>query len=455
MNKTRERIKNILICVLLLGMVYLTYLVWFFDSPFGNVGLSGIFGNEEENYMIYQGTGSDTESFGIRPVGVFIRDEKGGRGAIHESGAAESLYRALRDDIAEIMGKTASAASCSEEEWSTVLLSKGVFLDYSGNVPVESLCLWFGRERRDVGVCARYFMFSAAEKNVTVYAKNSKNGEIEKYVSNYPSDELLKRLENLTAVKAATLAVEREEDDFRAVENEMLIMENRAKLPQVSAKNAFETFREETTNTCLSAFRLRDGTTGTYSEQDGTVVYVADMVSLRITPDGVASYMDLRDAADETLGIGVEYEGDSPTLADKMETARILATTFATSLPGRGGIYVEDVISEKNRTEVVFGRTVNGVPVKMKDTSFFLKVQIENKMVKSAKVNLRYYESTLQTADIFPERIAAAAVNGGNKRRSLRLFYHDDGKDEVISPGWFVGQVSDKGGNNSDGMVES
>ena len=54
MNKTRERIKNVLICVLLLSMVYLTYLVWFFDSPFGKLTFAGLFGNEEENYMIYQ-----------------------------------------------------------------------------------------------------------------------------------------------------------------------------------------------------------------------------------------------------------------------------------------------------------------------------------------------------------------------------------------------------------------
>ena len=455
MNKTRERIKNILICVLLLGMVYLTYLVWFFDSPFGEVGFSGIFGDEEENYMIYEGTGSDMENFGIRPMGVFLRDGAGGRGAIYENGAAESLYRAVRDDIAEIMGRTTTSSFVQEKEWTSALLSKGVFLDYSGNIPIESLCLWFGREKEEKGTCARYFMFSAEEKNVTVYAKNGKDGNIVRYASSYPSEELLKSIESLTAVKPATLAAEREEDDFRAVENEMIIMENRAKPSRVSVKNAFETFREETTNACLSAFKLRDGTSGTYSEKDGTVVYVADMVSLRITPDGIVSYTDTRDTADETLGLEVEFDGESPTLADRTETARILATTLAASLPGKGSIYIEDVIPGKNKVDVVFGRTVNGVPVKMKDTSYFMKVQIENKMVKSAKVNLRYYDSTLQTADIFPEQIAAAAVKGKGEKGGLRLFYRDEGESELISPEWFVGQVSDEGGSNKDGMVES
>ncbi len=455
MNKTRERIKNVLICVLLLGMVYLTYLVWFFDSPFGKVKFLDFFSDEEESYMIYEGTGSDAENFGIRPVGVFIRDEAGSRGAIYESGASDILYRALRDEVAEVMGKTSAPAVSSEKEWDLALLSNGVMFDYSGNIPVEALRMWLGRAGDEKGICARFFMFSASGKNITVYTKNTKNGEINKYTSNHSSREFMEKAEALTDAKTASLAVEREEKDFLAVAGETIIMENRAKMPVISVVNVFDSFKTEITNACLGTFKLRDSTSGMYSEQDGTTVYIADMVTLKISPDGVAFYNDGREFADETLGIEVEYEGESPTLAETVETARKLATTLASALPGRGGIYIEDVLEDREKVEVVFGRTVNGVPVKMKNTSYFMRVQIADGMVKSARANLRCYESTSQTTDIFTERIAAAAISGSGELGSLRLFYNDSGEAQNISPEWFVGQVTYEEGRNEDGMVKS
>lgn len=455
MNKTRERIKNVLICVLLLGMVYLTYQVWFFDSPFGEMKFLDFFGNEKESYMIYEGTGSDTESFGIRPVGVFIRDEKGGRGAIYESGASDMLYRALREELAVIMGKTSDAFPASEKEWRSALLANGVLLDYSGNIPMESLRMWFGREDDETGISARYFMFSADGKNVVVYVKDTRSGEISKYTTGYSSQSLMEKTKALTAVKTAYLAVEREEKDFLSVSGETIIMENRAKLPMVSVANAFETFRAETTNACLATFKLRDATSGMYSEQDGTAVYIADMVTLKISPDGVASYNDSREGADETLGIEVECEGETATLAEKVETARGLATALASALPGKGGIYIEDVLEAGEKVEVVFGRTVNGVPVKMKNTSYFMSVQISDGMVKSARANLRYYEPTSQTTDIFTERIAVAAISGRGEKGSLRLLYNDSGESQSISPEWFIGQMTYGEGRDEDGVVES
>lgn len=455
MNKTRERIKSVLICVLLLGMVYLTYLVWFFDSPFGNNSFAGLFVGEEENYVIYEGLGSDTDNFGIRPIGMLLQDGENNRGAIYESGAADSLYYSFRDEFAAVIGKTEGSTPVSEKEWQSALSEKCIFLDYSGNIPVESMRLWFGKESGSGNALARYFLFSLKDGYVSVYAKNSKTGETRKFRSAYPSKNLLNKMKTITVVKKADFAMERSEDEFRTIEGETLVMENRAKPSLISGRNALETFRTETTNACLAAFKLRDGTVRTYAEQDGTAVYIADMVTLKISPDGIVTYTDSRDNADDTLGIEVQYEGVSPTLAERTETARILATTIASSLPGRGGLYVEDIVAEKDKVEVVFGRTVNGIPVNMKNTSYFIRVQIENKMVKSAKLNLRYYESTSQMVDVFSERIAAAAMMGKGLSGSLRLFYCDEGDGESISPKWYSGQASDKGGNSTDGMVES
>ena len=51
MNSTREKLKTVLICLLLIGMVYLTYSVWFFDSPFGKIRIENLLDVSGENYV--------------------------------------------------------------------------------------------------------------------------------------------------------------------------------------------------------------------------------------------------------------------------------------------------------------------------------------------------------------------------------------------------------------------
>lgn len=454
MNETKERIKTVLICVLIAGVLYFTYAVWFFDSPFGSVNFGDLFGILNSGEVVGAGAGSDLEVFGIRPAGILVRDANGARGVVYNSSASDSVYRTLRNEISRVLGAIKSTQTTDEDAWTEALRGEGVFLDYYGNVPVETIKLWLGNVNGVSTVCGRYFMLSTEDKNVKLYVKNSDNDAVYEMTSASASDELKAVLEQVRA-EPAFFALESNEEDFRAISGETIVMaSNRPKNYAISAYNSYVTFGDSVRNTCLESFRLRDVTPSTYAEADGTEVYVADMVTLKISPDGIVSYSDTRDEVDETLGIGISFDGESPTLAEKTESARTLAANLAASLPGSGGIYLIDVAENGNNTEVVFGRHIGGIPINMKGTAYFARISITGKSVRAAKVNLRGYDISAQSTETLSERLAAAAINGSGKTGELSLRYADNG-DTTVSPSWFIGGVEkSRGEENGNELVE-
>ncbi len=453
MNPTNEKIKNVFICVLLAGMLYLTYSVWFFDSPFEAADTDGLFGISQNNPVSDAAEGKDLDVFGIRPLGVLVRNGEILRGAIYNSAKCDEIYKQLRKDIAGVMEGAKATETVDEAEWERALSEDGVFLDYYGNIPVEAMKLWLGGTAASGSACGRYYMFSTAEKNVTVYVKNSLTDAVYRISTSSNSEEFAKLLSGVSA-DPASLAVEREEEDFRALLKETIVVDGAIRLPAIAAHNLYENFRTSIEKVCLEAFGLYDVSPSTYSEADGTAVYIADMVTLKISPSGIATYSDPRGFADETLGLSVDSQGELPTLAEKVESARSLCESIAKPLPGSGGIYIMSIGEIGGRTEILFGRHVGGVPVNMNGSVCFARVEIKDSYIRSANVNFRGYDVTAQNTDVLSVRIAAAAVNGAKKTGDMRLCYNDDGA-EAISPVWFINEKAADGKEDGDELVES
>lgn len=449
MSTTKEKIKTLLICVLLLGMLYLAYSVWFFDSPFEMAELGDLFGIDVDIEMSETGAGADLEVYGIRPTALFMKNESNDRGAAYESAASDEEYRRLRDLAAKIFASGKEIKISDKAAWTLAISGNGLFLDYGGNVPVEAINLWLGNSFNESGICGRYFMLSTAQKNVIIYSKNSETGEVFVQETSFGAaslDELISK----TQLKEASLAVAREEENFRAVSDETIIATARAKLPVISAYNLYSAFSANVTEACLDVFRLRDVSPGTYSEADGTAVYIADMVTLKISPSGAVSYTDPREHTDETLGIEVSFDGEKPTFAEKTESARALVAALASKLPSSGGIYMINSAISGDMAEFTFERHIGGVPVQQQAGAYFARVSINGDVISAVRVNLRGYEVTAQSADVLPEQLVAAAISGSNMQGQMSLRYNDTGA-ETASPEWFTGV--DKEG--ADELVES
>ena len=438
MSSTKEKIKTILICLLLVGMVYLTYAVWFYDSPYGKISLKSLFDYSVQE-DVGEGENSDLDRFGIRPLAITVSDENGRRGAVNSSSMRDAIYNAVRPDIARCIKSANKLEEVSNAEWEEALLTGGVFMDYRADVPVSAIWMWLGSNLSGESLYGRYYIFSTEKRNITVYVKNAGSGKVYS-VQTDASSETLRDTISKTEGDKVYFALEREEKEFRAIMQEMVITENQTSLPILAAYNSVTNFSETTAASALEVFGLSDVAPTRYAEQDGSEVYIADRVTLKISPTGIMTYTDTREEADETLGLIVESDGDIPTLAEKTEAARALVAAFSANLPGEGGIYIAAVSEGAFGTEIIFGRHIDGVPVDMRETVYFANILIKGKSVRSAKFNLYAYDKTAKTSDAVPERIAAAAVLGGGKTGDVNLRYLDRGEDEV-SFAWYVGGI--------------
>ena len=453
---TKERIKSVFIGVLIVGVVYLTYSVWFYNSPFGELSLGKMF-NLSQDEVISETSGDDTDlnRFGIRPMSIVIRDDAGARGTIYKSADTDRIYNKLRDGLKKAITGAANATYADESEWSTALKNRGVLCDYFGNLPISAVAKWMSGEYRDeLSENGRYLLFSARDKNVVLYVKNAATGKISKHETSLPSQDLLSVMGTITAQKT-TLASEREEEDFRVVAPEVLIVEGRETPFALSAYNPLSTFAQDITASVLARFKLSGGSPNTYSEQDGTQVYVADMITLKMSPNGVVSYSDTRDEIDDTLGIGIDAEGETPTVAEATEGARSLVESIAAALPGSGGIYITEVAQSDTGYEIVLGRHVGGIPVEMANTAFFARVTTRRKSISSAVINIRSFDVGSTISDTMGERLAAAAMKGSGQSGELSLRYADTGSGTVFTA-WYTGRSdAPSSEEGSDGLVES
>ncbi len=438
MTSTREKIKNVLIGLLLVGMVYLTYAVWFYDSPFGEISLGSFFDISMQE-DVGEGENSDLDRFGIRPLAIAVSDERGRRGAVYSSGRSEEIYNAVRADVAQCVRKARELTEADSATWEEALSSSGVFMDYRADVPVSAIWMWLGATFSGDSPYGRYYLFSTEKRNVTIYIKNEGSGKIYSAQTDILS-ETLKATVSKTEGDAVSFAIDRSEEDFRSIMQETVIGDAQRDFPILSAYNPLASMASEMSAAALEAFGLSAASPTRYAEQDGTEVYIADRVTLKISPAGIATYTDTREEADEILGIPIESDAETPTLAEKTEAARQLAAKFAAKLPGEGGIYIASVNEGINGTEIIFGRHIDGIPVDMRETLYFSSVLIKGKSVRSAKFNLCGYDKTSKMSTPVPERLAAAAVRGGGKVGDINLRYRDTAQNE-ISFAWYIGGI--------------
>ncbi len=439
MNRTREKIKTVLICLLLVGMVYLTYSVWFFDSPLGEMRIESLFDVSGGNGLS-DGAGEDLSQFGIRPLSIAIREDGVLRAMLYDSAACDDAYTKLREGIGTAFRRGKEIRQADEKKWESAISKDGVLLDYSGNIPIEALKLWLGETNGGDAFCGRYFFFSTASRTIRVYIKNTDTKKVYEIETSALSDVIDGVLPSHGATPSE-LALLYEDEEFSSVYPEMIIPEASKTLGVVSSYNIYTAFGADTVNACLETFGMSNVASSNYSENDGTEVYIADMVTLKVSPTGIVSYSDLRDEADETLGIKINSENtDTLTFAEKCEGARNVVSSLAKKIAGTGGIYIIYAAENGENAEIVFGRHINGIPVDMKETSYFAKVIVKKNSIGEVRLNLTGYETMAQTKEILPARLAVAALKGKDGVYDLNLRYKDTAEAGVV-PSWFVGGI--------------
>lgn len=439
--RTKERIKNILIAVLLCGAVYLTYTTWYFDSP-ANVSVWQILFNPNASYM-NSGVGNNYNeniTDAIRPLSAAIKTDLGRLGAPYGAESVSLIYAKTSQLVSEALGSASMHTTVSAEEWESALKKHGVFYDYRGEVRVDSLSLWLntGRSIR-LSDAARYVFLCIDEESdkVFLYLKSPSNNRILRFNTALNINDALAPLSGIHG-NDSRFALELA-GDYKLISPETLITPNLPRPPMITGFSPIMQFTEDKLLDILKATGINSYVASRFSEPDGTRVFIEDMLTLRISPNGLLSFSDSRSSDETQLGITVQSAYNIPSDTEYIETSRMLCRKMFSTMPGTGSIYLIDFryLEEREEYVALLGISVDSIPLDMPDTAFFARVVFRGNKVSSAVFNMRYYETAAESATILPERLAIAAMLGSGQKGDLNLRYSDKGV-YPLSPSWHV-----------------
>lgn len=450
--KTKERIKNLLIIVLLCGAFYLTYATWYFDSPVSDLPLWQLIVNPGAYGTggFLAGGNEGDHIYAIRPLAAAVKTDSGRFGAPYGNAITSIVYDKTSLLMAEALGSASNMKQADENEWKAALSKNGVFYDFRGDVLIDSLSGWLDTGRSlKLSETARY-MHLCIDKDagrVFLYFKSMNTGRIIRFDTALNVDNALSPLSGITG-NGCGFAFELA-GDFSLISPETLIVPDTQSPPTITGYNPFMQLTGEKLQSLFKTFRMNSYNIRKLNEKDGTQVFIEDVITLRVAPGGVIYFTDTGGADETQLGVVVQSASGRPADVEYLEAALKLSQSMLANVPGEGSLYLMDLrhIKEQDEYVALFGISIEGIPVDMPDTGFFARVVFRGKKVHSAVFNMRYYESTAETAKILPEKLAVAAMAGAGQSGELNLRYADKGAYPLF-PGWHIRTGNKDGADN-------
>lgn len=424
--KTREYLKNLLIVVLLIGLGYLAIVTWTANSPGDD--LFGLFSGED---AAFEG-GSESPEIDVYPLGVSVKNQFGRHGAVYDDTTADAVYSRTQTLLRDAV-KTAKAGKTVEEAaWLEAICAQfSVLYDYQCDVPLSVVSFWLGRSGQELFEPYRMRYLCLAEVGGTVcLLGKDRSGDVRFCFPTEVSGETFRAQLDLIQPNEVLLAAENETGT-----NPEMLLSAITQVPVLNTVNESQTLREDEINELLKGLKFNPNTVSRHVEQDGTRIFVEDISTIKISPNGMLTYSDLREESEYDTGITVSADGSS-TVWEKTEAARELVSLLDRYSNSQGRLYLERVVESQNQVEVLFHREVGGVPIDCGTNGALARVLIVGNRVTEVEFLLRRYEVTTSPCVILPAKLAAAALaDEGNRELSLR--YSDTGTESVEAD-WYV-----------------
>lgn len=430
--KTKERIKTLLLSVLLVGAVFLTYSIWFYDSPTADGFLANLWDNNDYEYnnetlaeLMLEENAAE-----IVPFAITYRNEKGRFGAAYHGESVNRLYQKTVAILREALSTVSSAGACTQAEWLDAIRKNGILYDFEGVVPLAALAMQTSAENADrLTAFGRYFLFAAD----FLYIKDPNTGECVKLQHGLNTAELRRVMDGMSAAKCS-LALEAGNKNIAA---ETLLFDDAISAFAVNGYNPVSFFSEEQMLSLLKVFGMNYNTCGKYTEQDGTQVFIEDLNVLKIAPDGYITYTN-EHGDDEQGGIIIASTGDVPTQTEVLQTASGMIARLSYLAGGNGATYMQNVSRQMESASwgLRFGWSFGGIPIDRQKTGYSAEIAVTGKRITSVGFYMRSYESAGSVISVVPQKLAAAAVEEG-AQGALELRYTDGGGSGLV-PQWYV-----------------
>ena len=349
----------------------------------------------------------------MHPLTVMVSATDGGGhyGAAYDAENTAAVLLRFSANLGEALGSAGAPLPVDETRFRACLSSCGVSFQFACPIPLELLSGWLGMEMSSPAAAdAAQQLCLCVTDGTAELCYRTETGEC--FVcSTAVNPETLRKG---TAEYAPNGAI-------YAWESERLGNAGDAMIPAATpaaavVKSAVTLPRGGELDALLQAMGMNSFLANSYTEADGTVVYVSDEMTLRIAPSGEVFFRraGTLDAADG---------GDLPAAVSR---AWQTAERSAGLLIGDGALLFAGARRQENQRSytVLLDYIVDGIPVRLA-SGHAAEIVLRGDTVIQARLQLRSFTRTGEQTQLLPA-LQAAAIAAGAQGRST-LVYADAG----------------------------
>ena len=347
------------------------------------------------------------------PLAVTVRSAAGGGcyGAAYDAEETAAVFRRFSVDVSEALGSAGEPAERTEEEFRESMNGCCVALQFICPVQLELLSGWFGIEMSSAAAAheAEILCLSASETGAQLCYRTAE-GRCYACTTAVSPDSFRSR----AAEYAPNGALYAWESDRLTDGGYTLLLPSP---PEPAAvKSAAPLPRGEEADAVLTAMGMNSFVTSSYTESDGTVVYVSDENTLRISPAGTVVFRRASAPEDKQGDLTASVSSAWPAAARCREP---FLADGALQFAGAG------YSDAQQGCLVLADYAVDGIPVRLA-SGHAAELVMRGETVIQARLQLRQFTRTEERTQLLPYLQAAAIAERSQGR--AEIVYADAGE---------------------------
>ncbi len=348
------------------------------------------------------------------PMSIVVTPEDGIHdAAMYDSRALDEAYSRYSAALAEALGSAGEPEEVGESEWVSALHGPGVYFDYYTDCQLSSLAIWLGSEMNGgaAGHTARRLCLSLEGEEVTLYYYRVRGVSAAYRCSTGLSvTELTERI--MESEPDGSRFVFELDEPLEKVDPYAVLVSGDIEVRTLAGENSLDAADSDA---LMSAFGLNSDLVSSYTEADGTGVYLEGTTTLRLGANGTVRFT--RPGATVTSAI-------SP--ADAVQRAREVLEQTVGLVSGVAELRLSYIFFDSASGEYTlrFDYAVDGLPVSLAGRECAAEIRLAGPAVAYADIAFRSYSYTGGSERPLPARIAAALAEAGEGGEP-RLEYMD------------------------------
>ena len=432
-NRGVERLKTLLIVLLSLSAVYLTGLALVQNRVSGSQGLLGglisLFQPQDQTDSPDLGMAGQLTA-AARPVRIAVCDGVNRYAVQYNTTQTDKLYDSVGILLGEALSSASQPAAVAEADWQNALRAPGVWFDFLGEIPLETLCAWTGEGGVNPALSgsARRIAVALTGSQVRLYYHNETDGLYYACQTAVAYQNHMDALISGYGGNGVPFAFELGEDSGYEDLDPYVLISASAPAPTVyRASNPLLNLDEALIGELQQALSFQSS----YYPIPNGIRIREGQETLEISSGGTVSYSASEGTATRyPMGNGRDYD-----ITAVVETTRRLAADTVGRYSGAARLYLMDVTETEAGLSVRYGYSLNGAEVSLSGGPA-AEFDIQDGQITSFTLRFRRYEDSGQTSLVLRERLAAAALEALDpEERELVLCYSDGGGD-TVQAGW-------------------